>query len=40
MSWAGRSNMLVSQNCDVLATVGWNDRVSSFKGCNSETGSF
>jgi hypothetical protein len=34
------SSFLVSQNYDVLATIGWNDRVSSFKGRNSETGRF
>ena len=34
------SSFVVSQNYDVLATIGWNDRVSSFKGRNSETGRF
>jgi hypothetical protein len=32
--------MHVSQDYSVLATIGWNDRISSFKGRNSETGSF
>jgi hypothetical protein len=34
------SSFLVSQNYDVLATIGWNDRVGSFKARNSETGRF
>jgi hypothetical protein len=34
------SSFLVSQNYDALAAIGWNDRVSSFKGRNSETGRF
>jgi hypothetical protein len=38
-AFAGAS-FLVSQNYDALATIGWNDRVSSFKGRNSETGRF
>lgn len=32
--------MQVSSDYDVLALVGWNDRVSSYKARNSETGSF
>jgi hypothetical protein len=32
--------MHVSQDYAALVTVGWNDRVSSFKGRNSETGRF
>jgi hypothetical protein len=34
------ASMLISQNYDSLAVVGWNDRVGSFKGRNSETGRF
>jgi hypothetical protein len=34
------SSFLVSQNYDALASIGWNDRVSSFKARNSETGRF
>ena len=32
--------MNVSQSYSSLLTIGWNDRVSSFKGRNSETGRF
>jgi len=32
--------MHVSQDYNVLAMIGWNDKVSSFKGRNFETGSF
>jgi hypothetical protein len=32
--------MNISQDYAVLATIGWNDRISSFKARNSETGSF
>jgi hypothetical protein len=32
--------MHVSQDYSVLAAIGWNDRISSFKGRNSETGAF
>jgi hypothetical protein len=32
--------MNVSQDYSALAVVGWNDRVSSFKARNSETGTF
>jgi hypothetical protein len=32
--------MNVSQDYSVLATIGWNDKISSFKGRNSETGTF
>jgi hypothetical protein len=34
------ASMLVSQNYDSLAVIGWNDRIGSFKGRNSETGRF
>lgn len=34
------SSLSISQNYDVLSTIGWNDRVSSFKGRNSESGRF
>src|SRR6478672_11328205 len=34
------AQMNVSQDYSVLATIGWNDRVSSFRGRNSETGTF
>ncbi|HEV8282164.1 MAG TPA: hypothetical protein VGQ02_09915 [Candidatus Limnocylindrales bacterium] len=34
------SSMSISQNYDTLSVVGWNDRASSFKGRNSETGRF
>ena len=32
--------MHISQDYGSLMTIGWNDKVSSFKGRNSETGSF
>jgi hypothetical protein len=32
--------MNVSQDYAALSTIGWNDRVSSFKARNSETGTF
>ncbi len=32
--------MQISSDYDVLALVGWNDRISSYKARNSETGSF
>lgn len=38
-SYAG-SFMQISSDYDVLALVGWNDRISSYKARNSETGSF
>ncbi len=38
-SFAG-SYMQVSQDYTVLATIGWNDRISSFKARNSLSGSF
>jgi len=38
-SFAG-SSFLVSQDYDALAVIGWNDRVGSFKGRNSESGRF
>jgi hypothetical protein len=34
------SFMNVSNDYGALATIGWNDRISSFKGRNSETGRF
>lgn len=34
------SSFSISQNYDALATVGWNDRVSSFRVRNSVTGRF
>lgn len=34
------SYMNVSQDYAVLATIGWSDRISSFKGRNGETGTF
>ena len=36
----GGSFMNVSQDYSALALIGWNDRISSFKGRNSETGAF
>ena len=36
----GGPYMNVSQDYTILATVGWNDRVSSFKVRNGETGAF
>jgi hypothetical protein len=39
ISYAG-AFMNVSQDYTVLATIGWNDRISSFKARNSETGRF
>jgi hypothetical protein len=32
--------MNISQDYAALSTIGWNDRISSFKGKNSETGAF
>jgi hypothetical protein len=32
--------MNVSQDYSALSLIGWNDRISSFRGRNSETGSF
>ena len=34
------SGMNVSQDYTVLALIGWNDRISSFKARNGETGAF
>ena len=34
------SSMIASQNYDALSLLGWNDRISSFKGKNLQTGSF
>ena len=36
----GGASMVVSQDYPVLAAIGWNDRISSFKGKNSQTGTF
>lgn len=36
----GGASMAVSQDYDVLATIGWNDRVSSYKARHAETGTF
>jgi hypothetical protein len=42
--WDGTSftgaSISISQDYDTLVTIGWNDRISSFKGRNSETGRF
>lgn len=40
--WSGYGGtyMHMSQDYAMLASVGWNDRVSSFRGRNSETGRF
>lgn len=32
--------LVISQNYDILALIGWNDRISSFVGKNSQHGSF
>jgi hypothetical protein len=36
----GGAYMHVSQDYSALSLIGWNDRISSFKGRNSETGTF
>jgi hypothetical protein len=36
----GGAYMNVSQDYSLLSTIGWNDRISSFRGKNSETGAF
>jgi hypothetical protein len=36
----GGASLLISQDYTVLATLGWNDRISSFKGKNSQSGRF
>lgn len=36
----GGASMYVSQDYSALTFIGWNDRISSFKAQNSETGSF
>jgi hypothetical protein len=36
----GGAFMHVSQDYSALTFIGWNDRISSFKGRNSETGTF
>ena len=38
-SYAGAS-LIISQDYTVLATLGWNDRISSFKAQNSQSGRF
>jgi hypothetical protein len=38
-SYAG-SSLIISQDYTVLATLGWNDRISSYKAQNSLTGRF
>ncbi len=38
-SYAGAS-MVISGNYSALAAIGWNDRISSFKGQNSQSGHF
>ena len=42
--WDGASfsgaSISLSQDYDTLVVIGWNDRISSFKGRNSETGRF
>jgi hypothetical protein len=39
VNWGG-AWMVLSQDYDALWTIGWNDRISSFKGKNSATGHF
>ena len=34
------SSFSISQDYDSLAAIGWNDRISSFRGRNAETGKF
>jgi len=34
------ASMIVSQDYPALAVIGWNDRISSFRGRNSQTGTF
>ena len=36
----GGASMILSQNYDALWTIGWNDRIGSFKGKNVQTGTF
>jgi hypothetical protein len=36
----GGAYMNISQDYSVLALIGWNDRISSFKARNNETGTF
>jgi len=36
----GGAYMNVSEDYSALSLIGWNDRISSFKGRNSETGAF
>ena len=42
--WDGTSftgaSISLSQDYDTLVTIGWNDKISSFKGRNAETGRF
>jgi hypothetical protein len=39
-AWYGGGSMTISQDYGVLATVACNDRISSFRALNSETGNF
>ena len=39
-SWYAGASMYISQNYTALATLGWNDRISSMKARNSESGIF
>jgi hypothetical protein len=34
------ASMYVSQNYDALFSIGWNDRISSYQGLNSGSGTF
>ena len=36
----GGSSMVISQDYNALSLLGWNDRISSFKARNSQTGTF
>jgi hypothetical protein len=36
----GGASMYLSQDYSALAAIGWNDRISSFRALNGETGSF
>jgi len=36
----GGASMSMSQDYNALALIGWNDRISSFKARNGETGTF
>jgi hypothetical protein len=39
-SWYSGAFMHVSQDYGALVLIGWSDKISSFKGRNSETGTF